>query len=187
LPLAPAVPQKTASSFDSSSIDDPKLPPTPPKHAKQFPVSVKKGKLRYDDGDETRLTRPIECPEFKTVMNGVFRKKPIQRPAMKKRKDWRGDKIMVPNGILAHLTREFGGNVNDDHVVDVKSGSFEKETQSASNIAKNAADLEYGSVFLSAYRSHEEDIRHTRNSWVCEADRLELDRREKYDLLKTRT
>jgi hypothetical protein len=49
---------------------------------------------------------------------------------------------MVPNGIIARLTREFGGNVHDQPVVDVTSGSFEKETQRASNIAMNAADLE---------------------------------------------
>jgi hypothetical protein len=110
-------------------------------------------------------------------------------PSMKKRKLCRPnghqtDEICdIPDGIIAHLTRKCGGNVHDRHVVDVTCGSFEKETQSASNVAKNAADLESSSVFLSAYRSYQEHIQHARNSWVCEADRLELDCREKDDLL----
>jgi predicted RNase H-like nuclease (RuvC/YqgF family) len=39
--------------------------------------------------------------------------------------------IDVPDGIIAHLTRECGGNVHDRHVVDVTCGSFEKETKGA--------------------------------------------------------
>jgi hypothetical protein len=96
------------------------------------------------------------------------------------------DMYDIPDGIVAHLTRECGGNVQGRHVVEVTSGSFEKETQSASDIAKNTADLECGSVFLSAYRSYQQAIWHTRNNWVCEADSLELDRREKDDLLNGR-
>jgi hypothetical protein len=52
----------------------------------------------------TRLTRRIECPAFKTVMKWVFRKK----PAIKKKKTSWGVEIMVPNGIIGHLTRECG-------------------------------------------------------------------------------
>jgi hypothetical protein len=40
-------------------------------------------------------------------------------------------KIDVPDGIIAHLTRECGGKVHKRHVVDITSGSFEKETQGA--------------------------------------------------------
>jgi hypothetical protein len=36
--------------------------------------------------------------------------------------------IGVPDGIIAHLTKECGGNRHDRHVVNVTSGSFEKET-----------------------------------------------------------
>jgi hypothetical protein len=36
--------------------------------------------------------------------------------------------FQVPDGIIAHLTRECGGNVHGRHVVDVTCGSFEKET-----------------------------------------------------------
>jgi hypothetical protein len=37
--------------------------------------------------------------------------------------------LYVPDGIIAHLTRECGGNVQDRHVVDVTCGSFERETE----------------------------------------------------------
>jgi hypothetical protein len=84
----------------------------------------------------------------------------------------------VPNGIIAHLTRDCGGNVHDHNVVEVTSGSFEKETQGANpysgawdnlaiHAAKNAADLESYTEFLSACRKKEEDIPHTRNNWIC--------------------
>jgi hypothetical protein len=87
-------------------------------------------------------------------------------------------KFDVPDGIIAHLTRECGGNVHDRHVVKVTCGSFEKETVGANRYsgalnndpdyaAKNAADLETFSCFESAYRKKEEDIPHTRNNWIC--------------------
>jgi hypothetical protein len=37
----------------------------------------------------------------------------------------------APDGIIAHLTSECGGNVHEHHVVDVTSGSFERETAGA--------------------------------------------------------
>jgi hypothetical protein len=91
----------------------------------------------------------------------------------------------IPEGIIAHLTKKCDGNVQDQHAVDVTSGSFTKETAGAnphsgaydnrpSNAAKNVADLEAGSIFHSAYRRKEEDIQHTRNNWLC------------YDFKKTR-
>jgi hypothetical protein len=86
--------------------------------------------------------------------------------------------IDVPDGIIAQLTRECGGNVHDRSVVDVTSGSFEKETHGANPhsgaykndpnyAAKNAADLETISCFGSASRDKKEDIPHTRNNWIC--------------------
>jgi hypothetical protein len=48
---------------------------------------------------------------------------------------------------------------------------------------QSAADLESGSVFLSAYLSCQQVIWHTRNNWACEAHWLELGRREKDDSL----
>jgi hypothetical protein len=57
-------------------------------------------------------------------------------PSLKKGKgkDFWGKEVEfdVPDGIIAHLTRECGGNVHDRHVVDVACGWFEKETYGAS-------------------------------------------------------
>jgi hypothetical protein len=49
----------------------------------------------------------------------------------------------LPDRIIAHLTRECGGNVHDRHVVDVTSVSFEKETQRAYYAVKNAAHISF--------------------------------------------
>jgi hypothetical protein len=87
-------------------------------------------------------------------------------------------KFDVPEGIIAHLTRECGGNVHGRHAVEVTSGSLEKETlgdnphsgaynDRADYAAKNIADLETDSLFRLAYRNHSEDITHTRNNCVC--------------------
>jgi hypothetical protein len=84
----------------------------------------------------------------------------------------------IPEGIIAYLMRECGGNVCDRHVVDVTCGSFAKETHGCTPrsgaygnrvdcAAKNAADLEVLSHFLSAFRNPEETIPYTRNNWVC--------------------
>jgi hypothetical protein len=115
---------------------------TSPKRTKQFPPSMKKGKLRCSDGTQSKTVHDI------------------------------------PDGIIAHLTRECGGNVHDRQIVDVTCGSFEKETEGANphsgadinhpgNAGKNAADLETDSYFYSAHRDEEEDIPHTRNNWIC--------------------
>jgi hypothetical protein len=93
-------------------------------------------------------------------------------PSLKK-----GRQLDVPDGIIAHLTRECGGNVHDRHVINVTCGSFEKEIHGANphsgaydnranTAAKNAADLETDSCFWSAYRGFSSDIPHTRNNWV---------------------
>jgi hypothetical protein len=90
----------------------------------------------------------------------------------------KGGQFDVPDGIIAHLTRECGGNVHDRQVVEVTSGSFEPETVGANPhsgawnkdpavLAKNAADLDMDSFFASAYRYGSEDIPHTRNNWIC--------------------
>jgi hypothetical protein len=76
--------------------------------------------------------------------------------------------IEVPDGIIAHLTRECGGNVHDSEVVEVTSGSLEKETKGAhSHSAKNVVYLETDSCFYAAHRNFTKDIPHTRNNWVC--------------------
>jgi hypothetical protein len=95
-------------------------------------------------------------------------------------RDWRDREVeaTVPCGIIAHLTRECGGNVHDCHAVDITSGSFEKETVGANPSsgaldnepalgAKNAAKLKTTSDFQSDFHRGREDIRHTRNNWLC--------------------
>jgi hypothetical protein len=84
-----------------------------------------------------------------------------------------GDVYDIPDGIIAHLTRECGGNVHDRHVVDVTSGSFEKEAPQSGglnpwNRAKNTAELDADSSFYSPHRDPEKEaIPHMKNNWVC--------------------
>jgi septal ring factor EnvC (AmiA/AmiB activator) len=74
-------------------------------------------------------------------------------PSMKK-----GTQFDVPDGIIAHLTRDCGGNVHDRKIVDVTCGSFETETQGANRnsgaygncppfAVKNRAEMENGFMF----------------------------------------
>jgi hypothetical protein len=111
-----------------------------------------------------------ELAEVKGLLNPLGMKK--FPPLVKK-----GSSFDVPDGIIAHLTRECGGNVHDRHVVDVTCGSFEDEIKGANPhsgaydnradcCAKNVADMGSGSSFRSAYRKREENIPHTRNNWV---------------------
>jgi hypothetical protein len=158
---------------------------------RQFPLSVKKGTLGYAMMTATRPTRCTTSPPVKVPrpLGPREQAKPFPPSVQKGKAEdrWgREVEINAPDRIISHVTKECGGNVHDRHVVEVTSGSFEKGTQSVSYVVKNAADLESGSVFLLAYRSYQQTIWHTRNNWVCEADWLELDRREKDDLLKGR-
>jgi hypothetical protein len=94
-------------------------------------------------------------------------------PSVKK-----GNSVDVPDGIIAHLTRECNGNVHDRQVVDITCGWFESVTIGTNPhsgaycnysgcAAKNAADLEADSCFQSALRGSEENIPHASNNWVC--------------------
>jgi hypothetical protein len=87
-------------------------------------------------------------------------------------------KFDVPDGIIAHLARECGGNVHGRHAAEVTSGSFEKDTlgdnahsgaynNRADYTAKNIADLETDTHFVSACRSYKDDIPPTKNNWLC--------------------
>jgi hypothetical protein len=71
--------------------------------------------------------------------------------------------IDVPDGIIAHLTRECGGNVHDQNVVEVTS----PKPENPGDVGKNVADMESASYFYSVYRHRSADIPHTRNNWVC--------------------
>jgi hypothetical protein len=79
----------------------------------------------------------------------------------------KGLRFDIPDAIIAHLTKECGGNVHTCHVVDVTSGSYEKVTQRNRSPAKNAADLETSSDFCSDCRDMTEAIPYTKNNWVC--------------------
>jgi hypothetical protein len=134
------------------------------------------------------LKRTVLYPEqanVSEIIKKIFRESKQFPPLVKKVMvtsvvfgDKRKMEIEVPEGMIAHLTRECGGNVHDRHVVEVTCGSFEKETvgdnphsgpvkNDPKFAAKNAADLETDSRFHSAYRSPSEHISHTRNNWVC--------------------
>jgi hypothetical protein len=76
----------------------------------------------------------------------------------------------IPDGIIAHMTRECSRNVHDRHVVDVTCGSFEKTTVKDHDpkwAPQNAANLETGPGLCSAFRDDKGDIPHGRNSWFC--------------------
>jgi hypothetical protein len=94
-------------------------------------------------------------------------KKPVQVPAMKKGKGKQGKEYDVPDGIIAHLTRECGGNVHDHNVVEITSGSFEATPDKANGDPRRVADLDDDSNYWSDCRKRKEDIQHTRNNWVC--------------------
>jgi hypothetical protein len=61
-------------------------------------------------------------------------------PSMKKGKanDWRGKEmeIDIPDGMIGHLTRDWGGNEYDGHVVDATLMLFEKEIHGANPCSK---------------------------------------------------
>jgi hypothetical protein len=79
----------------------------------------------------------------------------------------RGRYFAIPDGIIAHLTRECGGNVYDRKIVAVTAGSFERTTEKNKANPKQVADLGSGSSYWSDYRSLREYIPHTRNNWIC--------------------
>jgi hypothetical protein len=92
--------------------------------------------------------------------------------------DRKGNYLDVPDGIIAHLTRECGGNVHDRHVIDVTSGLFEENIQGVNpdsglfescpwSAAKNTVDLEADSDLQSDLRWSVEDIPQTWNNWCA--------------------
>jgi hypothetical protein len=79
----------------------------------------------------------------------------------------KGKEFDVPDGIIAHLTRECRGNVHDRQVVAVTAGSSDETAANDNDDSKKVADLEIVSHFYSVYREKKEGISHTRNNWVC--------------------
>jgi hypothetical protein len=99
------------------------------------------------------LARGIECL---TAAGPV----PPPRPARATRQFEPSDPL---DGIIAHLTRQCGGNVHDRDVVVVTSSP--PETDKDRDAAKNVADFKVDSVFCSVRNNGA--VPHTRNNWIC--------------------
>jgi regulator of replication initiation timing len=96
------------------------------KPGRQFPPSVKEGKLRSCLGHQTNKM----------------------------------DKI--PDGIIAHLTRECGGNVHERGIVVTTASSVLK----AAYAPMNAVDFTTEQVFTSDVMTKGSNVPHTRNNWI---------------------
>jgi uncharacterized protein YoxC len=95
--------------------------------------------------------------------------KKLFTPSVKKRKIRVGRReveIDVPDGIIAHLTTECGGNVHDRKIVDVTCGSFERETYGANRGATNAVDLYTDSLSFQLFAKSKKIFR-TRGTIGC--------------------
>jgi hypothetical protein len=73
----------------------------------------------------------------------------------------------VPDGIIAYLTRQCGGNVHNRQIVTVTSSSHYRCVWAEKSAAQNVADLETASNFRSVYCGWREDIRNSANNWIC--------------------
>jgi hypothetical protein len=79
-------------------------------------------------------------------------------------------KYFTPNdatpldGIIWHLSQEYGGNVHDLGIVAITSSEPFRPTPFYH--ARNAADLKSDSFFISAYNAPYEDIPHSPNNWI---------------------
>jgi serine/threonine protein kinase len=78
----------------------------------------------------------------------------------------------IPDGIIAHLVRECGGNLHNRNVVEVTSSPLlsdyygAKNSETLNDYANNVADLETSSCFQLIYRYPWESISHTGNNWI---------------------
>jgi hypothetical protein len=81
-------------------------------------------------------------------------------PSVKK-----GPQFRVPNGIIAHLTKECGGNVHDLQVVNVTSS--QPYSGDPENAARNVTAGGIDSWFFSAGLDKKQDVPHARNNWLC--------------------
>jgi hypothetical protein len=106
--------------------------------------------------------QPIQPPYPKTTKPSPPKGRRQFPPSVTK-----GGQFAVPDGIIAHLTKECSGNVHERKVVEVTSGSFGKPQRLAAGSLKNVVEMETGSEFCSAFRPDIEDIPHAKNNWVC--------------------
>jgi serine/threonine protein kinase len=153
---------------------------------------------------------PVSRREFPCVFEKRKKTQKVKKGLRSKNVDIEVDEAISPlDGIIAHLTRDCGGNIPEHGVVKVTGSEVRRDRPEFA--AKNAVDLGSDSVFYSGseleqwlcydfrdmvvFRTHY-SIRSggemSPGNWVvegrkCEADWFELDRREKDDSLKGRT
>jgi hypothetical protein len=104
-----------------------------------------------------------------TKLKGQIKAKMERRFPLSMKK---GPGFDVPDGIIAHLTKECGGNVHDRNGFEVTSSKQHTDGYWAAAMTrpKNVPNLGEGedmSCFFSAFRNKEDDIPHTRNNWIC--------------------
>jgi hypothetical protein len=76
----------------------------------------------------------------------------------------RAQGLEVPDGIIRHLTREWGGDLGDRNIRVTASGVYDNNPNYKPG---NATDLDQTSHFVSACRAARKDIPHERNNWIC--------------------
>jgi hypothetical protein len=106
---------------------------TRPKAEPSAEVAVPPGPKAVDPGWQSSGSLPqnIDHPPAKPAKQFP---PPVKKATIMGVSPWQAAgewKIDVPDGIIAHLTRECGGNVHERHVVDITSRSCEKENQGA--------------------------------------------------------
>jgi hypothetical protein len=72
----------------------------------------------------------------------------------------------VPDGIIADLTRQCGGNVHDCQIVTVTSSPQYRGNSPEKTAAQNVADLATESTFRLPYCARQEDTHNGANSWI---------------------
>jgi hypothetical protein len=108
------------------------------------------GRIRFKTNPAVDVSK---VSEFVALINPSAAAKPVKhRPPLvnkeklltskdggtgkKKWKDPLGREYGRPDGIIAHMTSECGGNVHESHVIDVTCGSFEEETEGAKSYSE---------------------------------------------------
>jgi hypothetical protein len=76
-------------------------------------------------------------------------------------------RLVMPDGIIGHLTKECEGNVHDRKIIELITGSFARETSPGFGSLTNVADLEAASMFYTGYCSSLHNIRQTRTNCIC--------------------
>jgi hypothetical protein len=123
-------------------------------------------RLRFAFGLAFALSFALALVVFGIALKqSISRFPPSVRPLELSRLEWFFSAKDSPDGIIAHLTRGCGGNVDDHDVVEITSSK--PLSDHAWYAAKNVADLNQSSRFLSSFRDKAENIPQERNNWIC--------------------